>query len=76
MCSADIIEGAVLAKVQGSGAMMKASDRLDLDKIPSVCPIIPLPQPLDAQVVSRLTPWLNKGRRGGMPQRLRWGASN
>ena len=76
MGSADVIEGAVLAKVQGSSAIMKASDRLDLNKIPSARPIIPLPQPVDARVVSRSTPWLNKGRRGGMPQRLRLGASN
>ena len=76
MGSAVVIEGSVLAKVQGSSAMMSASDWLDLDKIPSARPIIPLPQPLDGPVASRLTPWLNKGRRGGMPQRLRLGASN
>ena len=76
MGSADVIEGAVLAKVQGSSAIMKASDRLDLNKIPSARPIIPLLGSLDALVVSRSTPWLNEHHRGGMPQRLRLGASN
>ena len=76
MGMAALIKVSVLAKVQGSSAIMKASDRLDLEQIPSVRPIIPLPQPFEAPVVSRSTPWLNEGCRGGMPQRLRWGASN